>query len=62
MHVCIYICMYVSMHVLQCVPDIYTCIHIIANSQGIQRNNPGAVVDMLEHPLDQGKVCMHIHM
>ncbi|XP_065907134.1 syntaxin-binding protein 5-like isoform X2 [Dysidea avara] len=30
----------------------------VAVSQGGQRNRPGAVVDMLEHPLDQGKVLL----
>ena len=30
--------------------------HSIVTSQGGQRNRPGAVVGMLEHPLDQGKV------
>ena len=29
------------------------------NSQGIRKNTPGAVVDILEHPLDKSKVpCM----
>ena len=31
------------------------------NSQGIQKIIPGAVVDILEHPLDKSKVpCMQV--
>ncbi|XP_065908017.1 uncharacterized protein [Dysidea avara] len=30
----------------------------VAEMQGGRRNRPGAVVDMLEHPLDQGKVLL----
>ena len=34
----------------------------IFNSEGGRKNRPGAVVDVLEHPLDQGKVHTHARM
>ena len=57
---CVRMYVHVSCSVYMVSSDIIY-IHIVANSQGIQRNNPGAMVDILEHPLDQGKVRTYVH-
>ena len=40
---------------------LYKCVICsIVSSQGGRRNRPGEVVDMLENPLDQGKVICFV--
>ena len=50
----VYVCAYMYIHIV-----LYVCVQYCYNSQGGRKNRPGVVVDILEHPLDQGKVYIH---
>ena len=61
--VCVDVCVCACVCVCICVHTVCTYLRTcnVVNSRGIQKNSPGAVVDILEHPLDQGKVHTYIH-